>query len=304
MPKEERAAAKAAAKDAYKLAKKAKLDPDQAKTSLDVQREQAGGGEGAAAETPNNTNKGATLQFNIGAGGASREALKAKLAARLEALRGQRKAEERAVGAAKAKEWKKKKAEGGGKAEKGGKGGKPAVNGKAAGATGRATKPDSTTDDGGEGGMVFGKMQLPAKSANRGKRGAKKPSKTQLLAQATANKEKAAALASTKEGEEFAAQEAWKSAIARAQGERVLDDPKLLRKSIKKEGKLKAKSRDAWKERTKKEEEKKDAKQKKRKDNLKRRSDAKIQKKKDKRDKKLLRPGFEGRRVGSIQKQS
>lgn len=39
-----------------------------------------------------------------------------------------------------------------------------------------------------------------------------------------------------------------------------------------------------------------------RKDNLKKRADSKIQKKKDKRDKKLLRAGFEGRKIGPIQK--
>lgn len=63
--------------------------------------------------------------------------------------------------------------------------------------------------------------------------------------------------------QELAASEAWKSALARAQGERVLDDPKLLRRSLKKETKQKAKSRDAWQERTRKETEKKDATQKK-----------------------------------------
>ena len=39
-----------------------------------------------------------------------------------------------------------------------------------------------------------------------------------------------------------------------------------------------------------------------RKDNLKGRVDAKMQKKKDKREKKLMRPGFEGRRTAMLGK--
>mmetsp|Transcript_31557 Transcript_31557/g.80879 ORF Transcript_31557/g.80879 Transcript_31557/m.80879 type:complete len:364 (+) Transcript_31557:65-1156(+) len=300
LPKAERAAARSAAKDAAKAAKKTKLDPDQAKTALDVQREAAGAApEGAPAEGQGG--KQVSLQFNVGAGSASRDTLKAKLAARLQELRKQRNAEERANGALKAKEWQKAATRGAKSPRaKPGKGtGAAPANGKAARQGGPGGKPQPEAD------LTFGKVQLPesGRGQNVRKRG-KKPSTGELLAQATAKKEKAAAMAGTSEGKELAASEAWKSALARAQGERVLDDPKLLRRSLKKETKQKAKSRDAWQERTRKETEKKDATQKKRKDNLKRRADAKIQKKKDKRDKKLLRPGFEGRKLGSIQKKA
>ena len=44
-------------------------------------------------------------------------------------------------------------------------------------------------------------------------------------------------------------QEAWKSALSRAGGERVLDDPKLLRRSLKKEAKVREKHTKGWKER-------------------------------------------------------
>ena len=57
------------------------------------------------------------------------------------------------------------------------------------------------------------------------------------------------------------AKEAWGAALARASGEKVLDDPKLLRKSLKKETKLKAKKSQAWQERLGKQEEQQQARQ-------------------------------------------
>ncbi len=45
---------------------------------------------------------------------------------------------------------------------------------------------------------------------------------------------------------------AWKAALARAAGEKVLDDPKLLRKSLKREMKRKEKHGKAWKVRAEK----------------------------------------------------
>ena len=44
--------------------------------------------------------------------------------------------------------------------------------------------------------------------------------------------------------------EAWRSALARAKGEKVLDDPKLLRRCLKREAKRKEKNTKAWKERS------------------------------------------------------
>lgn len=55
--------------------------------------------------------------------------------------------------------------------------------------------------------------------------------------------------------------EAWKSAMMRASGEKVLDDPKLLRKSLKKEQKRKEKSAKGWQERTQKQQEQVQARQ-------------------------------------------
>lgn len=40
--------------------------------------------------------------------------------------------------------------------------------------------------------------------------------------------------------------EGWQAALQRARGEKVLDDPKLLRRSLKREGKSKQKSAAKW----------------------------------------------------------
>lgn len=47
-----------------------------------------------------------------------------------------------------------------------------------------------------------------------------------------------------------AAGEAWNAALARARGEKVLDDPTRLRRSLKKESKAAAKRGAAWAQRT------------------------------------------------------
>lgn len=56
-------------------------------------------------------------------------------------------------------------------------------------------------------------------------------------------------------------QAAWQSALQRASGEKVLDDPKLLRRSIKKDHKQKVHSAQKWQERLKYQKDQKQAKQ-------------------------------------------
>ena len=91
-----------------------------------------------------------------------------------------------------------------------------------------------------------------------------------------------------------------KSALARARGEKVYDDPKLLRRSMKRDSKLKERSAKKWEERLAAQKDAADHRQGKRSENLKRRAEAKIERRKQKRLKKLLRPGFEGRKEGFI----
>ena len=89
----------------------------------------------------------------------------------------------------------------------------------------------------------------------------------------------------------------WLAAKKRAQGEKVFDDVGLLKKSLKRQQKQKDKSKQEWKERLTNVDQGKAAKQKKREENLRKRKEEKGQKgnkKVKKPGKKVKRPGFEG----------
>ncbi|EDU41189.1 Surfeit locus protein [Pyrenophora tritici-repentis] len=90
----------------------------------------------------------------------------------------------------------------------------------------------------------------------------------------------------------------WLAAKKRAQGEKVFDDVNLLKKSLKRQQKQKDKSKQEWKERLTNVDQGKAAKQKKREENLRKRKEDKGQKGKKKAvkkpGKKVKRPGFEG----------
>lgn len=128
----------------------------------------------------------------------------------------------------------------------------------------------------------------------------RKDSKAALLAKAEAKQKTAAVAAIDAAAEAKAAGEAWGAALARARGEKVLDDPTRLRRSLKKDAKAAAKRGAAWAQRISAQQQSQAERQKKRTDNLQARVTAKADKKKAKREKKLLRPGFEGRRSGFI----
>ncbi|RZC54274.1 hypothetical protein C5167_013138 [Papaver somniferum] len=74
----------------------------------------------------------------------------------------------------------------------------------------------------------------------------------------------------------------------------VHDDPKLINKSIKKQRKQQQKSVQKWKDRDETKNKARAEKQKARNDNIQGRIQAKKAKKIEKREKKLMRPGFEG----------
>ncbi|KAJ4375065.1 hypothetical protein N0V83_002145 [Neocucurbitaria cava] len=89
----------------------------------------------------------------------------------------------------------------------------------------------------------------------------------------------------------------WLAAKKRAQGEKVFDDVGLLKKSLKRQQKQKDKSKQEWKERLTNVQQGKEKKQKQREENLKKRREEKGQKGKKKvkkPGKKVKRPGFEG----------
>ena len=71
----------------------------------------------------------------------------------------------------------------------------------------------------------------------------------------------------------------WNRALKRASGEKVKDNPELLKKGIKKKEKMKNKTKKQWEGRVKEVEDKKEQKQVKRKDNLKKANDKRKEKK-------------------------
>ena len=102
------------------------------------------------------------------------------------------------------------------------------------------------------------------------------------------------------EGKALEKEHAWKASLQRAQGDKVLDDPRLLKKSLKKAEAKKRKSAAAWEERKERVVEQQKAKQDKRRKNLKDRAAGKIARRIEKGARKRLRPGFEGRKDGMI----
>jgi hypothetical protein len=155
-------------------------------------------------------------------------------------------------------------------------------------------KPLSNTRPNEEHRLAFSKVEFGDEGGKKGhgkagKQG--KPSKADLLAFAERKKNSDA----PSDGKD-----AWGASLKRAQGQKVLDDPRLLKRSIKKEAKLRKKKAAAWAERQEKQKEAQTAKQTKRKANLQGRIDAKKDAKKARREKKLLRAGFEGRKRGFI----
>eukprot|EP00246_Nothoceros_aenigmaticus_P017113 TRINITY_DN814_c0_g3_i1.p1 TRINITY_DN814_c0_g3~~TRINITY_DN814_c0_g3_i1.p1 ORF type:complete len:241 (+),score=49.12 TRINITY_DN814_c0_g3_i1:165-887(+) len=124
-----------------------------------------------------------------------------------------------------------------------------------------------------------------------------KPSKKQLLTKAL---ELLKEIQDPKNGQEVASNHSWTAAARRAAGEKVLDDPKLLQRSLNKENHQRQKSAQKWQERKDNERKQFQEKQQKRQDHIANRADAKRDRLISKREKKLLRPGFEGRKRGII----
>jgi len=112
--------------------------------------------------------------------------------------------------------------------------------------------------------------------------------------------EQAKRLQEAKKDPEKASKIAWDTARRRAAGEKVHDDPKLIKESLKKEEKRQQKHAALWKERQKTVDNQRKEKQKKRTENIRDRAHQKKMRKIEKREKKLMRPGFEGRKDGYV----
>ncbi|KAK0601948.1 hypothetical protein LWI29_028957 [Acer saccharum] len=100
-------------------------------------------------------------------------------------------------------------------------------------------------------------------------------------------------------GEMIAKKYSWKAATIRAAGIKVHDDPKLLKQSLHKK-KRHQKNVGKWNERIGTTQKLKVDKQQKRSENISGRIHEKKMRRIEKREKKLMRPGFEGRKQGFV----
>ncbi|EES07193.1 surfeit locus protein 6 homolog [Sorghum bicolor] len=217
------------------------------------------------------------------------EELKERLQRRIAELRGNRCTRPEFLNKPKKEKGKKSKA----KNEKKGKG------------EGKKRKRDDDTEDGdGKDGkkvkkgaeekqdIMYANVFVDPKEARRRKKRRVKNKKKAL--------EQAKRLQEAKKDPEKASKIAWDTARRRAAGEKVHDDPKLIKESLKKEEKRQQKHAAQWKERQKTVDKQKKEKQKKRTENIRDRAHQKKMRKIEKREKKLMRPGFEGRKDGYV----
>ena len=103
----------------------------------------------------------------------------------------------------------------------------------------------------------------------------RKQTKKDALRDAERKRARLERMKGTVEGVEAERGHAMERALKRAQGEKVLDDPKLLKKALRKDRREKKRKREAWKDRSKEEADGVKARQKKRNDNLKARAQIK-----------------------------
>ena len=301
------------------------LDPASAKSTLEEQQERAAGehaagaaarrqkapveeedgdgddGGGDRGEAPSLVWK--LTDSGVGTPGAGKADLQQRLQLKIEEARAKRKADEHAARVASAKQWKSQAV---GRSPTPTKPPAPGVTsgGSTPGGTPVAALPPPVS------GVVKGQPAPVGPSLQFGRiagmdtpgsRRSKKATRDRVAALAAVEARQAdveqAGGAATAEGQAQLAKQSWQAALARASGEKVLDDPKLLKKSIKRAQKAKQQRAAVWEQRVVAQEERQAERQQKRKDNLQARTDDKVGKRIEKREKKLLRrPGFEGRK--------
>lgn len=153
-------------------------------------------------------------------------------------------------------------------------------------------------DEDGEEIIEYGKVRLGDEDENKiGKMKKRKLSKSKELEKVKKKEEV------KKENPSVAERESWKAATSRAMGIKVHDDARMIKDSIKREKRKKEKNAEKWKERAETQEKMKEERQKKRRDNIAGRINDKKMRRIAKREKKLMRPGFEGRKEGFITKE-
>ncbi|KDP33344.1 hypothetical protein JCGZ_12893 [Jatropha curcas] len=144
--------------------------------------------------------------------------------------------------------------------------------------------------------LKFSHVKL-GKDEELGKKKRRKLSKLKELEMA---KELEEAKKDPEKGDVIAKKHSWKTATNKAAGIKVHDNPKLLKDSIKKEKKRHQKNAEKWKDRIENQQKMKAEKQQTRSQNIADRIQQKKMRRIAKREKKLSRPGFEGRKEGYI----
>ncbi|CAH2050875.1 unnamed protein product [Thlaspi arvense] len=285
-----KAAAKKQTKENIKKARRDRLDPEKSQTSTlellkqkidDDKQTNEGGDDEAQEDIKRTTNFDGCDERSV-----TYEELRQRLHRRIEELRANRGTGEKSKNERREKKGdqlkKRKRDDNSGKDAKGGNMGKP---------EGENDVTEATK------GIEFGKVKLGGEDESGRKKTKRKLSKGKELERAKQLEE---AKKDPEKGEAVAKKHSWKAAASRAAGVKVHDDPKLLKQSIHKEKKRHEKNAEKWKERVESREKLKEEKQQKRAENIAERIHQKKMRKIAKREKKLLRPGFEGRKEGYI----
>lgn len=144
--------------------------------------------------------------------------------------------------------------------------------------------------------LAFGHVKLGTEEEH-GKNKKRKLSKLKELEKAKKLEE---AKKDPEKGEIILKKHSWNAATSRAAGVKVHDDPQRLMKSLRKEKKQQLKNVEKWKDRIETTQKMKAERQQKRSENIAQKIHDKKMKRIAKREKKLMRPGFEGRKEGFI----
>ncbi|KAH7316101.1 hypothetical protein KP509_21G078600 [Ceratopteris richardii] len=301
MSKAQRAAAKQATRENLKKAKRDRLDPDKFTSTLDLlqQRSEASSKtEAKAADASENGN--AQVQGNRAT---TYEELRERLRKRMEELRAKRNADAAAATARKARNWKDEKKKQNARSQK------RSIGVAAQHTTTQPAETHKKQKLAHVGGMAenvekeigdknntfeFGRVKMGLGSEVNGQsKKRRRESKEKLLVKATKLQQQ---MQDPENGEDVRLKHTWNAALSRSSGEKVYDDPGLLKQSVKREKLKRQKSSKKWGQRKETVNQLIDAKQQTRQEHIKERKQQKLERKMAKREKKLLRPGFEGRR--------
>jgi hypothetical protein len=286
--KNQKALQKRESRENIKLARRVRLDPEKSTTTLELLKQNLEKEKSADDDEDDETD---TKPMALGLEDANRsvtyEELRQRLHRKIEALRGNRNdgTSERAKRRNDRKEIYEKKR----KRESDSENKKPIIS---------KTPEEKVKQDIEEAskGLTFGYVKL-GDDEEYGKKKKRRMSKYKELEEAAKLEE---AKKDSEKGEIIAKKHSWQAATSRAAGVKVHDDPKLLKKKLTKEKKIRQKNAEKWKERVQNTQKMKAEKQNTRSEHISERAQQKKQRKIEKREKKLMRPGFEGRKDGFI----